>query len=154
MGFPVAAMARALPEIHKVKPDTPLRLDVAAALAYPDGSMTASGLRKEAGRGRLVIERVAGKDYTTLRNIEEMRALCRVEARAPGSGCSQPGEISTEESLSKPCGSSGTATSSGALVSARAELRKLSGPSPNTSPTNTEPREPGTGTRLHAKSPT
>ena len=28
--------------------------------------MTASGLRREAGRGRLVIERAAGKDYTTL----------------------------------------------------------------------------------------
>src|SRR2546429_9960279 len=58
-------MRNRLPELDKIKPDTPLRLDVAAALAYPDGSMTASGLRKEAGRGRLAIERVAGKDYTT-----------------------------------------------------------------------------------------
>src|SRR5437879_3850984 len=147
-------MPKRVPKPDEIKPDTPLRLDVAAALAYPDGSMTASGLRREAGRGRLAIERVAGKDYTTLRAIQEMRERCRVTARAPGSGCSQPGELSTEESLSKPCGSSGTATSSGALVSARAKLRKLSGPSPNTSPTNTEPREPGTGTRLHAKSPT
>jgi hypothetical protein len=35
-----------VPELDRVGPDTPLRLDVAAALAYPDGSMTASGLRK------------------------------------------------------------------------------------------------------------
>ena len=39
--------------------------------------MTASGLRREAARGRLVIERTAGKDYTTLSEIERMRELCR-----------------------------------------------------------------------------
>ena len=59
--------------------DTPLRLDVVAALAYPDGSMTACGLRREAKRGRLVIERTAGKDYTTLAAIKRMRELCRIE---------------------------------------------------------------------------
>jgi hypothetical protein len=32
--------------------ETPLRLNVAAVLAFPDGSMTASGLRREAARGR------------------------------------------------------------------------------------------------------
>ena len=63
--------------------DTPLRLSVAAALAFPDGSMTASGLRREGARGRLVVERIAGKDYTTLANIERMRDLCRVEVKAP-----------------------------------------------------------------------
>jgi hypothetical protein len=46
--------------------DTPLRLDVAARVAFPSGGMTASGLRREAARGRLQIERIAGKDYTTL----------------------------------------------------------------------------------------
>ncbi len=49
-----------VPLPDKVKPDTPLRLSVAAALGFPDGSMTASGLRREGARGRLVIERVAG----------------------------------------------------------------------------------------------
>ena len=34
-------------------------------------------------RGRLVVERIAGKDYTTLANIERMRELCRVEIKAP-----------------------------------------------------------------------
>jgi hypothetical protein len=46
--------------------DRPLRLAVAAKVAFPDGSMAASGLRREARRGRLVIERIAGKDYTIL----------------------------------------------------------------------------------------
>lgn len=58
--------------------DTPLRLAVAAETAFPGGGMTASGLRKEAVKGRLVIERVAGKDFTTLRAIADMRKLCRV----------------------------------------------------------------------------
>jgi hypothetical protein len=35
-----------------VGPDTPLRLSVAAALAFPDGSMTASGLRRNPGQAR------------------------------------------------------------------------------------------------------
>ena len=69
---------RYMPLRGEVCDDTPLRLDVAAAMAFPDGSMTASGLRRECARGRLVIERIAGKDYTTLRNIGRMRDLCRV----------------------------------------------------------------------------
>jgi hypothetical protein len=52
-----------LPRIGAISADTPLRLDVAAALAYPDGSMTAGGLRREHKRGRLIIELTAGKDY-------------------------------------------------------------------------------------------
>lgn len=43
--------------------------------------MTASGLRKEAARGRLVIERIAGKDYTTLAAIADMRKLCRLPSK-------------------------------------------------------------------------
>jgi hypothetical protein len=69
-----------VPSRDEIGPDTPLRLAVAAALAFPDGSMTASGLRRESARGRLVVERIAGKDYTTFSNIARMRELCRVEA--------------------------------------------------------------------------
>jgi hypothetical protein len=73
----------------------PLRLDVVAALAFPDGSMTASGLRRECASGRLVIERIAGKDYTTLRAIGQMRELCRVENLGRASGCSPPTAAAT-----------------------------------------------------------
>jgi hypothetical protein len=38
-------MRARLPSIENVGPDSPVRLNVAAALAFPDGSMTASGLR-------------------------------------------------------------------------------------------------------------
>lgn len=89
-----------------IPPDAPLRLRVAACIAFPDGSMSASGLRREAVRGRLVIERVAGKDYTTLRNIEQMRELCRVQARGHGSTCVEQDRTSDE----RPSGSSATAT--------------------------------------------
>ena len=53
--------------------DTPLRLDVAASLTSPGGGVTAASLRREARAGRLVIERIAGKDFTTLTHIETMR---------------------------------------------------------------------------------
>src|SRR5262245_11394354 len=88
--------------------NTPLRLAVAAAVAYPDGSMTASGLRKEAARGRLAIERTAGKDYTTLGAIEEMRKLCRLQPR--GRDCGSGEQDATAEAVSRTlrCGSSST----------------------------------------------
>src|SRR5262245_21084539 len=79
-------MQKSLPSRESITPDTPLRLSVAAALAYPDGSMTVSGLRREARRGRLTIERIAGKDYTTLADIDRMRQACRVQAKVPTSG--------------------------------------------------------------------
>src|SRR3979409_1533998 len=97
-------MTETAPSLEQIKPDTPLRLTLAAALAFPDGSMTASGLRRENARGRLVIERIAGKDYTTLANIEQMRQLCRVEAKVHGSICAGPAQVSA----GRQCGLSAT----------------------------------------------
>jgi len=76
------------PEINResIGLDAPLRLTDAAKLAFPAGGMTASGLRSEAKRGHLKIERIANKDFTTLRAIEEMRQECRVEVRDRISG--------------------------------------------------------------------
>src|SRR3982074_3083623 len=82
-------MPGTVPPRDEVSLDTPLRLSVAAAMAFPDGSMTASGLRRERARGRPLLERIAGKDYTTLANIERMRELCRVEAK--GHACTSDG---------------------------------------------------------------
>jgi hypothetical protein len=61
--------------------ETPRRLKDAALLAFPGGGMTAAGLRRESQRGRLEIERIAGKDYVTLKAIAEMREKCRVKAQ-------------------------------------------------------------------------
>src|ERR1700730_17889774 len=76
-----------IPDLEQVTPDAPLRLEIAAKIAFPDGSMTAAGLRREAARGRLVIEKIAGKHFTTIANIQRMRELCRVEAKAHDSIC-------------------------------------------------------------------
>jgi hypothetical protein len=63
-----------------IHPDEPLRLKDAIKYGFPHGGMTVSGLCKEAARGRLVIEKIANKNFTSLRAIEEMRKLCRVKA--------------------------------------------------------------------------
>jgi hypothetical protein len=75
------------PANDNVDPNAPLRLAVAAEHAFPFGGMTASGLRKERDRGRLTTWMIAGKEYTTLNAIEEMKLLCRVEAQDRTSGC-------------------------------------------------------------------
>jgi hypothetical protein len=79
--------------------DTPLRLEKAAQIAFPDGSMTASSLRREAKRGRLQIERIANKHFTTLRAIERMREQCRENPKAPVFG-SNPKSATRTETLS------------------------------------------------------
>ncbi|MER9131928.1 excisionase [Mesorhizobium sp. M0768] len=56
---------------------TPLRVEIAARIAFPDGSMSAAGLRKERDAGRLETELIAGKEYVSLMAIARMRELCR-----------------------------------------------------------------------------
>lgn len=68
-----------------IGPDTPLRLAEAVALAFPAEGMTVSGLRREIARGRLTVETLANKQFTTLAAIEEMRKLYRANAKVPAS---------------------------------------------------------------------
>ena len=96
--------AHNLPPRGEIGEDAPLRLNIAAALAYPDGSMTASGLRREAAKGRLLIERTAGKDYTTLGAIRQMRELCRREAKGRGCGYDEHAVTEKPESRITQCG--------------------------------------------------
>jgi hypothetical protein len=44
----------------------------------------------------LVIERIAGKDHTTMRCIADMRTLCRVEAGPPLSTAAEQSEGSEQ----------------------------------------------------------
>src|SRR5262249_16168938 len=97
-----------VPAPEHVTRDTPLRLGVAASIAFPDGSMTAAGLRREAARGRLIIERIAGKDYTTLAEIGRMRELCRVKLKVPDSGFGHIAGIKRGRSSHMRSGSSST----------------------------------------------
>lgn len=71
-----------IPDRASISSDTPLRLDVAAALAFPDGSMKAAGLRRERDRGRLETWFTANKEYTSLAEVDEMTRRCREEQKA------------------------------------------------------------------------
>jgi hypothetical protein len=115
----------AIPPPDQITPDTPLRLGIAAALAFPDGSMTASGLRREGARGRLVIERIAGKDYTTLADIERMREVCRLHPKDRGCGSAGNGVTVETVSLTPPYTSSATAHIKRALAAAEMSVAQL-----------------------------
>jgi hypothetical protein len=125
-----------IPDRSEIGPNTPLRIDVAAAVAYPDGSMGTKGLRREAARGRLVIERVAGKDYTTLAHIDRMREQCRLVVKAQDSNCDRP-DAAPDVSPIPPPGASSTDDISAAQAAAQIIVEELSGRSRNTSPKNT-----------------
>ena len=130
----VKAVAAADVGIARVEIDAPLRLAVAASLAFPDGSMTASGLRREATRGRLVIERIAGKDYTPLADIARMREKCRNQPRDRDCGSAASGATSEVASPILPCGTSVTTTAlSRAQDAALMIVEALNGASPTTS---------------------
>lgn len=109
-----------LPPMELVKPDTPLRLAVAAALAYPDGSMSAATLKALADNGKLTVERPGRTIYTTLRHIEEMRERCRLTAKGHASGSDRHAEGRTGGSLTLPRGTSETPAD---IAEARAAAR-------------------------------
>lgn len=90
----------------QIAADTPLRLDYAAEVAFPNGSMTGKGLRREGLRGRLAIMRINGKLFTTLADIQEMCRQCRDAQKALDSGRNQNGDAATTSNA--PYGSSST----------------------------------------------
>jgi hypothetical protein len=137
-----AENARNLPRLDQIAEDAPLRLNIAAALAYPDGSMTVSGLRREAARGRLVIERTAGKDYTTLGAIRQMRDLCRLEAKERDCGSDERAVTENPGKHTMRCGSSETGSIRRAQAAARMIVKELKERSPNTSTGNTSTKRP------------
>lgn len=145
------------PDLKAITAETPLRLAIAAAMAFPDGSMTESGLRKEAGRGRLVIERIAGKDYTTLQAIAEMRKLCRAQQKDRDFGSNRPDGPQTEGLSRPPFGASKTEEQRSAQESARMKLadlrQRLKQPSETTS-TGRPRRARATVTHLRSGSQT
>lgn len=67
-----------------ISEDAPLRLKHAIKIAFPCGGMTESGLRQEHQKGRLKLEKIAGKHFVTLRAIREMRELCQQPAPTYG----------------------------------------------------------------------
>jgi hypothetical protein len=66
-----------LPAPETVTSTTPLRLETAAQLAFPDGSIGAPALRRLIANGQLEAEKICGKYFVTLGDIERMRQRCR-----------------------------------------------------------------------------
>jgi hypothetical protein len=134
----------------QVNEDTPLRLEQAVKLAFPFGGMTVSGLRRERAKGNIGFERMANKDYVTLRAIKEMRDRCRDKQKEPGSGLNPKSETQRASSKGAHHGSFETERKKSALDALRETARGLSKPSRNISPENTKCR--ATADVIHLKS--
>jgi hypothetical protein len=117
----------ALPPLDRVEDKTPLRLDVAARIFFPDGSITGRSLEREAGRNNLDVMHIAGKTFTTLADIARMCERCRVPSSRLDCISASPAPTAP------PSGSSSTAASSTALARARRISRELKQRSPNIS---------------------
>ena len=111
-----------------------MRLAEAARRAFPDGGMTEAGLRREAQRGRLAISRIAGKDFTTLADIDDMVMKCRNPQRESASGSVQAPQGSARRGLSE------TAQNTSAQAALQTSLSKLKRRSPSTSGPDTGQR--------------
>lgn len=106
--------------------NTPVRLTDIISIAFPLGGITAAGLRREARRGRLTLMRIAGKDFTTLSAIEEMKAKCLVPENQHASGSDLLAKTETRS------GSFSTAASSTARDAALLMCKALRKRSPST----------------------
>ncbi|WP_210184725.1 hypothetical protein [Bradyrhizobium sp. LMTR 3] len=131
---PVLKGRRALAIPENVSATDMLRLEVAARIAFPDGSMSASALRREAAGGRLTIYPIRNKHFTTLAHIEEMQQLCRAQAKVQGSRSSRP-------EAAPPCGTFATDSAPSALAALKATAQALSENSPPTSSASTIPEQ-------------
>jgi hypothetical protein len=69
--------------LEEVTETTPLTLANAAEIAFPGGGITAWTLRRERDKGRLPVFRLGGRDYTTLKAIEDLKALSVVRPTIP-----------------------------------------------------------------------
>src|SRR5208283_743973 len=73
-------------EPMNIEKNAPIRLETAAKIAFPDGSVKIGALRKQVDRGRLVAWEIGGKHFTSLNEIERMVEKCRVTPSHPDSG--------------------------------------------------------------------
>src|SRR3984957_5436589 len=103
--------------------DTPQRLGGGPA----QFGLTAAAVRPETKRGRLVIYRVAGKDWTSVAEVQRMFGLCRSAPRESDSGFDRPVETSALRGLSE------KVRSRSALDALSLSLSRLRESSPTTS---------------------
>jgi len=102
-----------------------IRLETAAKIAFPDGSVTVSSLRKQIKMGRLIAWLVGGKYLTSLNEIEGMLETCRVTPSRPDSGTVSQGGQNKAAVPKKASGSSFTTDANLARDAAKATARAL-----------------------------
>jgi hypothetical protein len=112
------------------------RLKEAAAL-YPELGLTVQTLRTERDKGNLTTYIVAGKEFTTEADIEEMFRRCAVTPKALASGSDPSAGTDPAGSPTGKSGSSGTGRARSALAVALETAQRLRGSSPGTSATST-----------------
>jgi hypothetical protein len=132
------------PAADNISLDTPLRLHDAVTLGFPAGGMTVSGLRREGRRGNLTIETIAGKQFTTLRAIEEMRQRCRDQAKDADSGSNRKHTTARASSSGAQTGSSKTDRVKSARAALEKTARELKERSLSISPASIESPESAT----------
>jgi hypothetical protein len=115
-----------------IGPDDPVPLATAARLFFPAGGVSISSLRTEIRHGRLVVERIAGRDFVTKRAIDEMRSRCRVNPREQDSISAKP------EAIEPRHGSSKIEAGRSQREATRATANRLKKGSPTISPENTK----------------
>jgi hypothetical protein len=130
----------ALSNGQEARLDTPLRLEQAVEIAFPFGGMTVSGLRKERDKQNLVTEMIAGKEFTTLQSIEEMRAKCRAQQKEQDYGSNRKSEIKAS-SPGERLGSLEMDRKNSARAALEVTAKGLNVRSQSTSPRNTSSRD-------------
>jgi hypothetical protein len=124
----------------------PMRLLDAARAVMGDSAPSAAWLRKQAAEGRLVIWRIAGKDYTTEQAVREMLDQCALKGQGSGFG-----QLTTKPPQ---CGSSATEPGKSALDALRQNAKKLRESLANTSQQSTSPPASGGVTLFPSRSRT
>jgi hypothetical protein len=74
-------MSAEAPPEREPRDDQPIPLRAAAKLFFPRGGITASSLRTEARKGRLIVTRIAGRDFVTRQAIDLMIELCTIRKK-------------------------------------------------------------------------
>lgn len=146
-----------VPARDEVTDDTPLHIETAARLAFPDGAVSPLALRNAASRGELEHERLGGRICTTLAWIREWRERCRQKpkGRAFGGDEAPRGQTASAETGT---GSSRTTSDVSARASAQLVLENLrrqhKTPSLGTSLSSAKPRANVTVLPRPSRSPT
>ena len=124
-----------------IDPNQPLRLETAARLKFPDGSVSVAALRKLIKSDRLVAWRVAGKDLTSIHELDRMLERCRVTKNLPDFGTESLARQRMAEAPKTGPGSSSTVDVKSAQAAAKATLEALKRRLPRTSPNATSYQE-------------